>query len=189
MTDERNKRAPDPWEIFPRTGTPEDMAALDRNIEQIADQLIAVLDHVKSQPAATQADGLKAEDVRFLAYALITYRSRRDGVLTEHHLRLLAAALAIQRQSLAATAFVGMPAIDKLDEFLAATALQANEPKISETKLAKAVGVDRKTIRGWRKLPEFDRRVHTIRFLAGERTARDNEVAASWAKATGTSGE
>lgn len=126
------------------------MAALDADIGAVADHLIEALRLAEALPAKAGDDRPKAEDVRFMAYALATFRTRRGGVLTEDHLRLLAAALQVRRPSLAAGEFVGLPRVKKLDAFLAAADRQGSELAISEIGLARAVGVEARTIRAWR---------------------------------------
>ena len=157
-------RAPVPFPIFERRGVPDDINRMDRDIEQIADRLIADLDRAKRTSATP---GLKPEDVRFLAHTLVVHRTRRGGVLSEHHLRLLYAALGIQRQSVRAANFVGLPPVEDLAKFYAAADLQACEPNISINRLASEVKVERKTICAWRKLKEFKERVRFIRYLKG----------------------
>lgn len=164
-------RAPDPFSVFGRTGTPEDMSGLDRDIEAVADRLIG------------GDTDLRPEDVRYLGYALAVYRTRRGMVLTEDHLRLLAAALGIERMSLRAAEKVGLPPVRDHEKFLAAADAVAAQPDVSDYALARIAGVDRGTIRRWRELRAFWRRVRIARFLAGERTDRDRAHAAMWAKA------
>lgn len=173
MTD---SRAPDPFPLFQRTGTPDDMDALDGNIEAVADMLVAALDHAKSKPVASEPNRIKPEDARYLAYSLAVHRSRHDRPLTEHHLRLLAAALAIERPSVRAGEVVGLPPVKDLQKFTEAADAEAREPGISQNKLAKAVSVEQATIRAWRKLPGFKSRVQYVRWLE----ANHDAVWASW---------
>jgi DNA-binding XRE family transcriptional regulator len=135
---------------------------MDRNIDATADRLIAALNHAKDYPSSPQPDGRKPEDVRFLAYTLTFYRTQRGKVLSEGHLRLLHAALGIQRPSIAVTEALGMPRVQKIDEFLEASAIQAADPDISENKLAKSVGVGRDTIKRWRAMPQFYSRIDAV---------------------------
>jgi hypothetical protein len=108
------KRAHDPFPIFKRTGTPDNLREFDRSIGDTADHLIRELERGKRLP--TNVKGLKREDVHFLAYALVVHRTRNGGVLTEDHLRLLAAALALRPDHVPSRAavFFGLPPIKAL---------------------------------------------------------------------------
>jgi hypothetical protein len=61
--------------------------------------------------------------------------------------------------------------------------LQSREPNISENRLASAVGADRKTIRAWRTMEEFKKRVRNTRYLNGNPTEEDRKIMASWEEA------
>jgi hypothetical protein len=177
-------RAPDPFPIFTRTGTPDDMNALDHNIEVIAPRLIADLARAKRTGVGTKSPTLrlilKPEDVRFLAYALVVHRTRRGGVLSEAHLQLLHAALDIRRQSVRGAKAAGLPPVKNLEKFLAAADLQARETNISENRLASKAGVDRKTIRAWRMMKEFKQRVRSTRYFEGNPTEEDRALITNW---------
>lgn len=62
------KRAPNPFPVFKRTGTPDNVGEFDRSIANTADHLIAELRRAKRLPTNVKT-GLKREDVHFLAYA------------------------------------------------------------------------------------------------------------------------
>jgi hypothetical protein len=183
------ERAPDPFPIFRRRGTPDNMDELDCNIEHIADQIDADLLRAHRTTVAAKSPKLrptlKPEDARFLAYALIVHRTRRGGVLTEGHLRLLHSVLSIKRPSLRAAEAVGMSPVKDPAKFLSAADLQAREPTISENCLATKIGVDRKTIRAWRRTPEFKQRVRATRYLAGNLSEEDQKIKEFWIKAFG----
>jgi len=150
-----NKRAPDPFPLFQRTGTPDDMNEADANIEAIADRLIAEIEKPKGKKAAAVA--------RHLAYAFAVHRTRRGKTLTEHHLRLLAAALRITKPSARAAAFVGLSPVEDLATFIRAADIEASIPGITANKLAAEVGVDHKTIKAWRTMDAWRRRVAAVR--------------------------
>jgi hypothetical protein len=173
--------APDPFPLFQRNGTPDDMNALDANIEAVADTLIAALDYAKAHPVAKAPNRLKPEDVRYLAYALAVHRARNGKALTEDHLRLLAAALAIARPSLKAAEFVGVAPVKDLATFIKAADIEASAPEISENGLPRQVKVDNKTIRSWRRLPQWRQRVRATRYWNGNPTDEDRAIARSWA--------
>ena len=186
---ENVQRAPDPFPIFKRAGTPDGLNELDCNIECIADGLIADLRRAQRTTARARSPKLrptlKPEDARFLTYALIVHRTRHGGVLSEAHLRLLHAVLGIQRLSLRAAEAAGMPAVKDFAAFVSAADLEAREPTISENRLARGVGVDRKTIRAWRKMKEFGEHVRATRYFEGNATEEDRKIKESWVKAMG----
>lgn len=155
--------APYPFTVFARTGFPGDISALDRDICRVADESIAALNYAKSKPAAKEPNHLKPEDVRFLAYSLPAFRTRNDEALTENHLRLLAAALGVDRVPARAAEMFGIPSIRNQTKFLAAAECQACAPTISVRRHAAIAAVDRKTIRAWRKEENFESAVRAFR--------------------------
>jgi hypothetical protein len=96
------------------------------------------------------------------AYALVVHRTRNGEALAEDHLRLLASALGIRPDHVpsGAAAFLGLPPIRASHYLKFVRAADADrEPDISENELAKRVGVDRGTIRSWRKMKAYRERV------------------------------
>jgi hypothetical protein len=160
------KRAPDPFPVFKPRGTPANLDGFDRSIADTADHLIRELGRAKRLPTNVK-NGLKREDLHFLAYALVVHRTRNGEALTEDHLRLLAAALDLQpgRVPSRVAAFLGLPPIKAGHylTFLRAADLDARDPEVSENKLAECVGVDRGTIRSWRKMKPYRDRVQWVR--------------------------
>ena len=155
-------RAPDPFPVFTRTGTPDDLNAADAKIEETANQLIAALESA----GANKRRGLKLEDIKFLAYALVVHRTRRGRVLAEGHLRLLHAVLQIKRVPGGAAEYVGLPDVHNLHAFNAAADLRADDPDLTLRDLGRAVGVNEKTLRKWQTTPLWKAR---IRFALGLR--------------------
>jgi hypothetical protein len=155
-----NKRAPDPFPVFKPRGTPANLDGLDRSIADTADHLIRELERAKRLPS--RKGNLTREGVRFLAYALLVHRTRNREALAEDHLRLLASALGIRPDHVpsGAAAFLGLPPIKASHYLKFVRAADADrEPDISENELAKRIGVDRGTIRSWRKMKAYRERV------------------------------
>ena len=177
-------KAPDPFPDFPRFGVPGEIRTIDDDIERVAPVLIDILEQADSLPRRKNDDRLTAEDVRFLAYSLAVWRTRQGKPLSESHLALLGACLAVKRQSLGATAYLGLPPVKNLQGFLEAADMVAREPKSSANALAKATGADRKTVSAWLKEDAFARRVRATRFREGiHLTAEDQAIRAFWAEA------
>ena len=177
-------RAPDPFPMFKRYGVPEEIKSLDRDIDAVADQAISDLARAKATTARARSPKLastyKPADVSFLAYMAVAYRTRSGGVLDEGHLRLLHAALDIRRPSLPAAAAIGLPPVKNLEKFNEAADVYAREPTISDKELAKRVGVDRKSMRLWRKMKQFERRAQGTRISEGVPNQEDRAISAAW---------
>lgn len=161
-----SKRAPDPFPTFTRTGVPDEFSAIDKSIADgaEADRLIERLQEIDRKGVGA-ADGLTGEDIRFVAYAAVVFRVRRDTPLSEGHLRLLAAALGIERAPPGIGRQFGIAPVENHAAFIAAADVVARDTKISKNKLAMLVGVSRRTIDRWLKMPEFQRRAKASREL------------------------
>jgi hypothetical protein len=174
-------RAPDPFPIFTRNGVPDGMW-MDRDTETAANELIEKLKRIRKSGA--RRGHLKERGIGFLTYALIVSQTRaKRAPLSEDHLRLLAEVLKIGEVPDGVAEYVGLPrAINNQEAFNRAADIWASEPTIGDSELARAVGVDRKTIPLWKKDPAFRGRARFQQYLNGNPTDEDRATAAMWDK-------
>jgi hypothetical protein len=101
-------------------------------MEAIADELVSRLEMNAEHPQCHEK--LTNEDIRVITYVLIVHRSRRGGVLGEGHLRLLAHALGIKRESVRGAEYLGLLPVKRknVTRFYSPSLISSTFPGVSE---------------------------------------------------------